>query len=67
MLTKEQLQERTLLVRLHEANCNILFPTPPENGFRIAVMLKLTRQFGLGQLRRSTAVNILHKPVPKPV
>jgi hypothetical protein len=27
---KEQLQERAQLVRIHEANCNIEYPTPAE-------------------------------------
>ncbi len=51
--TKEQLQERAQLVRIHEANCHIEYPTPPEANFRLAIMKKLALEFGLRELRES--------------
>ncbi len=54
MLTKEQLQERALLVRIHEANCGILFPTPLEENFRVAIMKKLATTCDLKELRTAT-------------
>jgi hypothetical protein len=51
MLTKEQLQERAQLVRIHEANCQIEFPTPEEANFRLAIMKQLGREFNLKELR----------------
>ncbi len=50
-MTKEQLQERSLLVRIHEANCAIQFPTPPEAAFRLAIMKKLAESLSLKELR----------------
>src|SRR5437867_2485906 len=47
MITKEQLTERAQLVRLHEANCQILFPTAIESGFRVAIMKKIAQELGL--------------------
>ena len=49
--TKEQLQERAQLVRIHEANCQIEYPTPEEANFRLAIMKQLGREFGLKELR----------------
>jgi hypothetical protein len=54
MLTKEQLQERALLVRIHEGNCAIQFPTPPESAFRLAIMKKLAESLALKELRPAT-------------
>ena len=54
MLTKEQLQERALLVRIHEANCAILFPSPLEQNFRVAIMKKLAGACDLKELRQVT-------------
>jgi len=51
MMTKEQLQERAQLVRIHEANCQIEHPTVEEANFRIAVMKLLGREFALRELR----------------
>jgi hypothetical protein len=51
MTTKDQLQERAQLVRIHEANCQIEYPTPEEANFRIAIMKQLGREFGLRELR----------------
>jgi hypothetical protein len=56
MTTKDQLQERAQLVRIHEANCQIEYPTPEEANFRIAIMKQLGREFGLRELR-TTAVS----------
>lgn len=60
MLTKEQLQERAQLVRIHEANCNIQFPTPTEVNFRLAIMKKLGEEYRLKELRAAT----IDGPVP---
>jgi hypothetical protein len=54
MLTKEQLQERAQLVRIHEANCNIEYPTATEANFRLAIMKKLGEEFHLKELRAAT-------------
>jgi len=53
-MTKEQLQERAQLVRIHEANCQIEHPTAEEANFRIAVMKLLGREFSLRELRAAT-------------
>ena len=61
MLTKEQLQERTQLVRIHEANCNLEFPTPSEANFRVAIMEKLATEFGApDNFRRFTLRVVVH-------
>lgn len=49
--TKEELQERAQLVRIHEANCKIEYPTRDEANFRIAVMKKIGFQFALKEVR----------------
>jgi hypothetical protein len=54
MITKEELQARAQLVRIHEANCQIEYPTPQEANFRIAVMKQLGREFGLKELRTTS-------------
>jgi hypothetical protein len=51
MLQKEELQERAQLVRIHEANCQIEFPTPEEANFRIATMRALGRALNWRELR----------------
>jgi len=51
MATKEQLQERAQLVRIHEANCNLEYPTRDEANFRIAIMKKLGLEYALKELR----------------
>jgi len=51
MNTKEALQERAQLVRIHEANCKIDFPTPEESAFRLAIMKKLGLDLGLREIR----------------
>jgi hypothetical protein len=54
MATKEELQARAQLVRIHEANCGILFPGPDEANFRLAIMKKLAQELGLKELRASS-------------
>ena len=54
MTTKEQLQERAQLVRIHEANCHIPYPTRDEANFRLAIMKKLGLQFTLREVRPAT-------------
>jgi hypothetical protein len=51
MNTKEALQERAQLVRIHEANCGIDFPTPEEAAFRLAIMKRLGMELGLKEVR----------------
>ncbi len=51
MLTKEQLQDRAQLVRIHEANCNIQHPIAIELNFRIAVLKKIALALELKELR----------------
>lgn len=52
--TKEELTERAQLVRIHEANCAIDFPTPDEIKFRFAIMKKLAQALGLRELQLAT-------------
>jgi hypothetical protein len=54
MKTKEELQERAQLVRIHEANCGILFPSADETSFRLAIMKKLGQELGLRELRSTS-------------
>jgi hypothetical protein len=54
MLTKEQLQERAQLVRIHEANCQVEHPTDQERAFRIAIMKKIAAEYSLRELRSLT-------------
>ena len=54
MKTKEELSARAQLVRIHEANCNIPYPTPVESNFRLAIMKKLASEFALKELRTAT-------------
>jgi len=48
--TKEDLQERAQLVRIHEANCKIDYPTRDEANFRLAIMKRLGLQFALREV-----------------
>lgn len=50
-VTKEELQERAQLVRVHEANCKIEHPTPDELNFRRSIMIRLGLGFGLKEVR----------------
>jgi hypothetical protein len=49
--SKEELTEQAQLVRVHEANCKIEYPTPDELNFRIAIMKKLGLSVGLKEVR----------------
>ncbi len=60
--TKEQLQERAQLVRIHEANCQIEYPTPAEANFRLAIMKKLAAEYSLKELRAA----LLDGPITTP-
>jgi hypothetical protein len=42
----------TALVRIHEANCHIDFPTAAEQNFRIAIMKKMGRELGLQEVQQ---------------
>ena len=55
-VTKEELQERAQLVRVHEANCQIEHPSPEEMAFRLAIMKKLGEQYSLKELRAKEIV-----------
>ncbi len=61
MLTKEQLQERAQLVRIHEANCAIEHPTQTELAFRLAIMKKLAAEYDLKELRTATIAPPFHR------
>ena len=61
--TKEQLQERAQLVRIHEANCNIEHPTALELNFRVAIMKRLAGACDLRELRAAT----IDGPAPESV
>ena len=50
-VTKEELQERAQLVRIHEANCQLEHPSPEEMNFRIAIMKQLGTAYQLRELR----------------
>jgi hypothetical protein len=43
----------TALVRIHEANCGIDFPSDVEQNFRIAIMKAIAGQLGLKELRHA--------------
>ncbi len=54
MITKEELQERAQLVRIHEANCQIDHPTELELAFRWAIMRQLALEYRLKESRAAT-------------
>ena len=60
-LNKEQLQERAQLVRIHEANCQIPYPTPVELNFRIAIMKRLAADHSIRELRTAD----IQDPAPR--
>ncbi len=41
----------TALVRIHEANCGIDYPTDQEQNFRLAIMKAMARELKLEELR----------------
>jgi hypothetical protein len=49
--TKESQQERAQLVRIHEANCKIEYPTRDEANFRLAIMKRIGLAFVLKEVR----------------
>ena len=49
--SKEELQERAQLVRIHEANCGLDHPTEEELRFRIAIMRQLGDSYKLREMR----------------
>lgn len=53
-LSKEELQERAQLIRIHEANCKIDYPTPEELNFRIAVAKQLGLALKLKEVRTAS-------------
>ena len=66
MITKEQLQERAQLVRIHEANCAIEHPTETELAFRLAIMKKLAAEYQLRELRAAALVPLNQKSAAAP-
>jgi hypothetical protein len=66
MNTKEELQQRAQLVRVHEANCKIDYPTPEEANFRIAIMKQLGREFGLKEIRVAAITGPVLATAPRP-
>ncbi len=64
--TKEQLQERAQLVRIHEANCKIEYPSRDEANFRIAIMKKLGLEFSLKELRHAALEGPVLATPPRP-
>jgi len=67
MNTKEQLQERAQLVRIHEANCQLEHPTPEEANFRIAIMKQLGREFALKEPRTAAISGPVNTAAARPL
>jgi hypothetical protein len=51
---KEKRMTFTALVRIHEANCGIDYPSDLEQNFRIAIMKAIADQLRLRELRHMT-------------
>jgi len=51
--SKEELTERAQLVRIHEANCHIEYPSDEEKNFRLAIMKKLGLLLSLKEVRNA--------------
>ncbi len=49
--SKEELQERAQLVRIHEANCQIEHPSETELRFRRATMLKIADTYNFKSVK----------------
>ncbi len=64
-MSKDQLQERALLVRIHEANCAIEHPTSTELNFRLAIMKRIAAQFSLRELRSATILAAAPAPMSR--
>jgi hypothetical protein len=43
----------TALVRIHEANCTLEFPSPEEQNFRIAIMKQIGLNLNLAEVRQT--------------
>lgn len=52
--TKEELSERSQLVRCYEASCRIEYPTDEERNFRAALQKKIGLSFYLKEVRGMT-------------
>ncbi len=66
-ITKEELQERAQLVRIHEANCKIDYPTIDEANYRLAIMKKLGLLFGLKEMRNLTITGPVTQAPQRPL
>jgi hypothetical protein len=55
----------TALVRIHEANCKIDFPSDIEQNFRVAVMKKIAAELGLRELHTASIAGP-SKGIPRP-
>jgi len=55
----------TALVRIHEANCHLEYPSEIEQNFRIAIMKKIAQDLNLQELRPAT-LGGPGKGVPRP-
>ncbi len=64
--TKEELQERAQLVRIHEANCKIEYPTRDEANFRVAIMKRIGIQFALKEVRPASVAGPVANTAPRP-
>jgi len=64
--TKEELQERAQLIRIHEANCHIDYPTPEEANFRIAIMRKIGFTFNLKEMRAAPVTGPVQSTPSRP-
>lgn len=65
--SKEELQERAQLVRVHEANCHIEHPSPDEANFRIAVMKQIGVAFALREVRKIEIIGPVKPSQPSPL
>ena len=66
MSSKEELLERAQLVRIHEANCKIEYPTRDEANIRLAIMKKIGWQFALKEVRRAQIEGSVIATAPRP-
>ena len=66
IMNKEELQERAQLVRIHEANCRIEYPTRDEANFRVAIMKRIGLQFALKEVRPAAIDGPVVNTAPRP-
>lgn len=64
--TKEELQERAQLIRIHEGNCRLVYPSVDDANFRIAIMKKIGFAFGLKEVRNATIAGPIQTTPPRP-